>query len=161
MEDKSNKPIIGNDEKANYWLNNKVIAKLRYGQDYDIYMGDSKPMFEDGRQSGISITREHVRFFSTGITKMFELVVLGKDWPDVEYTEAERAQQEADFNKRHNIVTRSIAGKVVRKGAEVIIIYKANGKLYRATDFNNEVMDAFLHTGDEKYLTQLEAELEY
>lgn len=53
-----------------------------------------------------------------------------------------------------------MSGKVVREGAEVIIIFKVNGKYYPATNGNNEVMDAYLHTGDPIYLNQFENEVE-
>jgi len=56
---------------------------------------------------------------------------------------------------------RKLAGKVIRDGAEVIIIFKVDGKLYPASDQNNELMDAYMHTGDEKYLAQLENELPF
>ena len=53
-----------------------------------------------------------------------------------------------------------VTGKIIRDKAEVIIIFKVNGKCYPATANNRDIMDAYIHTGDEKYLTQLENELE-
>lgn len=67
----------------------------------------------------------------------------------------------SDSNSGGGIAKLSIAGKVIRKGAEMIVIFKANGKLYQATDFNNELMDAYLQTGDADYLNQLEAEIPF
>lgn len=53
-----------------------------------------------------------------------------------------------------------LVGKVVRKGAEVLIIFRVGGKYYPATEYNAEVFETYLHTGDESYLTKLENELE-
>lgn len=66
--------------------------------------------------------------------------------------------EEPQTNRLADVVRMS--GKVVRDGAEVIIIFKANGKYYPATDANSEVMDAYLHTGDPVYLSQFENEVE-
>lgn len=55
---------------------------------------------------------------------------------------------------------RQLSGKVVRDGAEILLVFKVAGKYYPATDFNSEIMDAYMHTGDEQYLSQLEAEME-
>lgn len=54
-----------------------------------------------------------------------------------------------------------MSGKVVRDGAEVIVIFKANGKYYPANENNNETMDAYLHTGDPAYLSNLTDEVEF
>lgn len=55
---------------------------------------------------------------------------------------------------------RQLSGKVVRKGAEMLLIFKVNGKYYPATEYNAECFETYLHTGDEFYLSQLEAEME-
>lgn len=54
-----------------------------------------------------------------------------------------------------------MSGKVVREGAEVIIIFKANGKYYPANETNADAMDAYLHTGDPVYLSNLTDEVEF
>lgn len=80
------------DDLANEWFN-KFIPKLRYKQDYFVYPGSSKKMFnEKGEQTGISIVREDVRLYSTGITKLYEMIVEGKELPDIEYTPEEEEQ---------------------------------------------------------------------
>lgn len=77
------------DDLANDWLNG-LLAKLRFEQDYYIYPGSSEPLLDkDGKNIGISIKRPDVRLYSTGVTKLYEMVVEGKELPDVEYTEAE------------------------------------------------------------------------
>lgn len=53
-----------------------------------------------------------------------------------------------------------LVGKVMRKNAEVILIFKVDGKYYPATDGNKELFETYLHTGDETLLTQLDNELE-
>lgn len=53
-----------------------------------------------------------------------------------------------------------LAGKVMRKNAEVIIIFKVGDKYYPATEANSEAFETYLHTGDELYLMELENELE-
>lgn len=53
-----------------------------------------------------------------------------------------------------------LTGKVIRKGAEMLVIFRVFGKYYPATDHNCEVMDTYMHTGDEKYLDKLENEME-
>jgi choline kinase len=80
------------DDAANEWFN-KFIPKLRYKQDYFVYPGSSKKMFNaKGEQTGISIVREDVRLYSTGITKLYEMIVEGKELPDVEYTPEQEKQ---------------------------------------------------------------------
>lgn len=54
----------------------------------------------------------------------------------------------------------NLAGKKIHN-AQIIMIFKANGKLYHATKHNCEVMDAYTHTGDDAYLDQLTDEMEY
>lgn len=56
---------------------------------------------------------------------------------------------------------RKIAGQVIRDKAEVIIIFKVDGKYYPANDVNSELMDAYIHTGDESHLAQLENEVPF
>jgi len=53
-----------------------------------------------------------------------------------------------------------IAGRVIHKDAEVILIFRVRGKLYPSTEHNSEIMDAYMHTGDKKYLKGLENEME-
>lgn len=80
------------DDLANEWFN-KFIPKLRFGQDYAIYPGSSKKILdEEGNQTGLAITREDVRLYSTGITKLYEMIVEGKEYPDQEYTDEENEQ---------------------------------------------------------------------
>lgn len=55
----------------------------------------------------------------------------------------------------------SISGKVKRDKAEVIIIFKVGGKLYPQNEHNGELVDAYMHTGDEKYLEQLTDEIPF
>lgn len=52
-----------------------------------------------------------------------------------------------------------LVGKVMRKNAEVIIVFRVNGKYYPATEYNSELFETYLHTGDELYLQQLENEV--
>lgn len=53
-----------------------------------------------------------------------------------------------------------LVGKVMRKNAEVITIFKVDGKYYPATGANAEIFETYLHTGDESILDNLENELE-
>lgn len=53
-----------------------------------------------------------------------------------------------------------LVGKVMRKDAEVIMIFKVKGKYYPATEENAELFETYLHTGDELYLLGLTNELE-
>lgn len=53
-----------------------------------------------------------------------------------------------------------LVGKIMRKNAEVIMIFRVGGKYYPATEQNSQQFEAYLHTGDEKYLEGLENELE-
>jgi hypothetical protein len=55
----------------------------------------------------------------------------------------------------------NLVGKVIRKNAEIITIFKVDGKYYPATDENTELFEAYLHTGDEFYLMGLTNELDY
>lgn len=54
-----------------------------------------------------------------------------------------------------------LVGKVMRKDAEVIMIFRVGGKYYPATQENAELFEAYLHTGDEKYLQGLTNEMEF
>jgi len=54
----------------------------------------------------------------------------------------------------------NLVGKVMRKNAEVIIVFRVSGKYYPATDENKELFETYLHTGDESLLEQLTNELE-
>lgn len=53
-----------------------------------------------------------------------------------------------------------LVGKVMRKNAEVILIFKVDGKFYPATEENAELFETYLHTGDEFYLSALTNEME-
>jgi len=53
-----------------------------------------------------------------------------------------------------------LVGKVMRKDAEVILIFRVGGKYYPNTDGNRELFETYLHTGDESLLKQLTNELE-
>lgn len=53
-----------------------------------------------------------------------------------------------------------VVGKVVRKAdAEAIIVFRVGDKYYPATDHNKQCFEAYLHTGDENYLKDLEGEV--
>lgn len=49
-----------------------------------------------------------------------------------------------------------IAGKVKKTTASVELIFHVNGKRYKGTQPNREVIDAFLHTGNTKFLEHLD-----
>lgn len=53
-----------------------------------------------------------------------------------------------------------LVGKVYREGAEVMVIIKVRGKYYPATDQNATQFEAYIKTGDEMYLLNLDHELE-
>lgn len=53
-----------------------------------------------------------------------------------------------------------LVGKVMRKNAEVILIFRVGNKYYPATEENAEYFEAYLHTGDEFYLDGLTNEME-
>lgn len=53
-----------------------------------------------------------------------------------------------------------LVGKVMREKAEVILVFRVEGKYYPATDENAELFETYLHTGDEFYLQGLTNELE-
>lgn len=53
-----------------------------------------------------------------------------------------------------------LVGKVMRKNAEVILIFKVGGRYYPATEDNTELFETYLHTGDDFYLSALTNELE-
>lgn len=53
-----------------------------------------------------------------------------------------------------------LVGKVMRKNAEVIMIFRVGGKYYPATGENTDLFETYLHTGDEFYLMALTNELE-
>ncbi len=52
-----------------------------------------------------------------------------------------------------------LVGKVLRKNAEVIIIFRVGGKYYPATEENSQAFETYLHTGDPKYLDELTNEV--
>lgn len=89
------------DDAAAEWLNG-LLGKLRLEQDYYIFPGSSETLRGDnGEQIGISIKRPDVRLYSTGITKLYDMVVNGVELPDVVYTPEEEKQFEENFNKRY------------------------------------------------------------
>lgn len=91
------------DEKAEAWFN-EILEKLRYGQDYTICFGHSKNITnEKGEQTGISIRRPYIRLFSTGVTKIYQMAVLGEKLPKVEYTEAEEKELDAKIEKAEQL----------------------------------------------------------
>ena len=53
-----------------------------------------------------------------------------------------------------------LVGKVMRRKAEVILIFRVDGKYYPATEENAELFETYLHTGDEVYLQGLTNEME-
>lgn len=59
-----------------------------------------------------------------------------------------------------NVKLTQIQGKVLRGPAEILLLFKVGGKYYPGTDYNCELMETYLHTGDEMYLEQLEHEME-
>lgn len=94
-------PQSETDQKAEEWFN-KMLECLRYSQDYTICFGHSKKMIEDGKEVGISIRRPYIRLFSTGVTKMYQMAVLGEKLPKVEYTEAEEKELDEAIEKTEN-----------------------------------------------------------
>lgn len=87
------------DDKAEEWFNGHMEF-LRYGQDYSICFGHSKKLMnDDGSQKGIAIRRPYIRLFSTGITKIYRMVVLGEKLEKVVYTEDEEKELEAKIEK--------------------------------------------------------------
>lgn len=86
-------------QKSDEWINT-LIPKLRYGQDYSLCFGHSKDMLDsEGKQKGIQIRRPFIRLFSTGVEKIYQMVVLKEELPDVEYTPEEEKQLDADIQK--------------------------------------------------------------
>lgn len=80
------------DNKAEEWFNESLL-KLRYSQDYSVCYGHSQKMLnKDGTQKGIRIARPYVRLFSTGVTKLYRIQVLGEKLPEVVYTDEEEQE---------------------------------------------------------------------
>lgn len=94
-------PIDPKDEAAQKWLDN-YLDRLRFEQDYYIFPGSSKIMRdpETKQQTGISIKRPDIRLYSTGITKLYEMIVEGKEYDPVIYTEAEELAFEKAMEER-------------------------------------------------------------
>ncbi len=89
------------DVLAEEWFN-QFIPKLQYKQDYFIYPGSAKKLYDkDGNENGISIIRADFRLYSTGITKLYEMIVEGKQLPDVEYTPEQEKQFYEDLVKKY------------------------------------------------------------
>ena len=53
-----------------------------------------------------------------------------------------------------------LVGKIIRKDAAVIMIFKVGDKYYPATEYNSELFESYLHTGDEFFLSALQNEME-
>lgn len=49
-----------------------------------------------------------------------------------------------------------LVGKVVRKDAEVLVLFRVGDKYYPATDYNAELFETYLHTGNAEWLDKLE-----
>lgn len=82
-------------QAADEWISG-YLDRLQFEQDYYIFPGSSKIMRNDkGEQTGIAIKRPDVRLYSTGIKKLYEMIVEGVDYPPVVYTE----EEEAAFDK--------------------------------------------------------------
>lgn len=62
--------------------------------------------------------------------------------------------------KKVAIKMSQLVGKVMRKNAEVILIFRVGKKYYPATEENTELFETYLHTGDEVYLQGLTNEME-
>lgn len=87
------------DDIAAEWLA-KYTDKLRFEQDYYIFPGSSKTMRDnEGKQIGISIKRPDIRLYQTGITKLYEMIVLGVEYPDVVYTKEEEQRFDENITK--------------------------------------------------------------
>jgi hypothetical protein len=86
---------------ADEWISG-YLDKLQFEQDYYIFPGSSKVIRdpETKNQTGISIKRPDVRLYSTGVVKLYEMIVEGKDYPVVEYTEEEEAEFERRMEER-------------------------------------------------------------
>lgn len=52
-----------------------------------------------------------------------------------------------------------IVGKVMRKNAEVITIFKVDDKHYPADEYNSQIFETYLHTGNKEILSKLENEI--
>lgn len=53
-----------------------------------------------------------------------------------------------------------LVGKVVRKDAEVLVLFRVGDKYYPATDYNAELFETYLQTGNAEWLDKLENEME-
>lgn len=88
------------DDLANEWFSS-FLPKLRFEQDYYIYPGSSENMVNaKGEQTGISIKRADIRLYSTGIRKLWDMIVNGVEMPDVEYTPEEENRFDENMKKR-------------------------------------------------------------
>lgn len=88
------------DDAAAEWLNG-LLGKLRFEQDYYIFPGSSENMMEGDKQVGISIKRPDIRLYSTGVRKLWDMVVNGVELPDVVYTEEEEKRFDENMRKRY------------------------------------------------------------
>lgn len=79
------------DIKAETWFN-EFLPKLRYKQDYSICFGHSK-----NGENSIHISRPYIRLFSTGVTKIYRIAVLGEKLEDVEYTPEQEKELDAEM----------------------------------------------------------------
>ncbi len=54
-----------------------------------------------------------------------------------------------------------LAGKILRKDAEVLMIFRVRGSYYPATDNNAKLFETYLLTGETYWLDGLDNELEF
>jgi len=53
-----------------------------------------------------------------------------------------------------------IVGRVLKKDAEVIVIFRVAGKYYPSTEYNNQIFETYLHNGNTDLLHKLENEID-
>ena len=58
------------------------------------------------------------------------------------------------------MIKAKLVGKMVKVDAEVIIVYRVGKRYYPATDYNKQLFETYLHTGDGSYLKDLEDEVQ-
>jgi len=61
----------------------------------------------------------------------------------------------------HDNKKRSIGGKALKVADGVVLVFKVRGKLFAHDEHNGELIDAYMHTGDESYLDQLSNEVPF
>lgn len=55
---------------------------------------------------------------------------------------------------------RQLSGKIVKNGLEMLMLFKVGGIYYPGTDSNVEIIETYLHTGDQELLKDLTNEME-